>query len=555
MTSIAQKESESVPAANRVRHSLHLSLHHDCLVPILLFVVSFAYLTAFRHYSSLEPDEGIVLQGAERILRGEIPYRDFFSFYTPGSFYFVAFLFRLLGDSLVVARMSLAVAGAACSVITYALARRVCSRGIALFAASLTTAAGFAYRFLVLHNWYSTLLACLAIYAALRSLESHKTYWALATGCFASLTVLFEQSKGAGLCLGLALGLVSLRIAGRGPVLRRPEIAGILCGWSLPLLVVFTYFGAHRSLMIMLQDWAWPLRNYTAANHVPYGWQNWSDSARNTIYTGPVWMRVLKILAVSPGFFVPVLPLVGIGLFGYWVMQLRDQKAALEDCKYYVLVSAVLSGLLLSVVIVRADIIHFMYLAPLWNVLLAWILGSRHLASRAPAKVGPHLIPYVSLAFGMMGLAVLLTATGARNRIETRRGIITTGEKDTVIEYVQAHVLPDQEILVYPYLPLYNYLTSTRSPSPYDYFQVGMNTPQQAQKIIASLQSHEVRAVLFEPSFSNKFSNSWPGTPLSAIAREPIADYIVHNYRLCRLLNSASEWQFEYMVRKDTPCP
>ena len=116
-------------AASEVRDALPSPSGRDRLLPVLLFVVSFAYLASFHHYSSLEPDEGIVLRGAERILRGEVPYRDFFSFYTPGSFYLVALLFRFLGDSLVVARMSLAVAGAACSVITYLLARRVCSRG------------------------------------------------------------------------------------------------------------------------------------------------------------------------------------------------------------------------------------------------------------------------------------------------------------------------------------------------------------------------------------------------------------------------------------------
>src|SRR5438445_11969167 len=168
MTSIVQRESESVPAANVVPDLPPSSSDRDRLVPVLLFVVSFAYLAVFRHYSSLEPDEGIVLQGAERIMRGEVPYRDFFSFYTPGSFYLVALLFRFLGDSLVVARMSLAVAGAACSVITYLLALRVCSRGISLFAASLTTATGFAYRFLVLHNCYSSSLVCFALYAAVR---------------------------------------------------------------------------------------------------------------------------------------------------------------------------------------------------------------------------------------------------------------------------------------------------------------------------------------------------------------------------------------------------
>src|SRR5260370_34153395 len=116
-------------------------------IPLLVFLLSVAYLCIFCRYTSLEPDEGIVLCGAERILRGEVPYRDFFSFYTPGSFYLVALVFRIFGDSLVAARLSLAVAGTVCSLVTYLLARRVCPRGIALFAAAPTTPAGVPYRF------------------------------------------------------------------------------------------------------------------------------------------------------------------------------------------------------------------------------------------------------------------------------------------------------------------------------------------------------------------------------------------------------------------------
>src|SRR6266481_789053 len=179
------------------------------VIPFLVFSLSLGYLLAFSRYSSLEPDEGILLQGGQRILDGQIPYRDFFSFYTPGSFYLLAAMYKVFGDLFVVARLSLAITGAVCSAVTYLLARRVCSSGFALFAAALATIAGVAYRFLVLHNWYSTLLACLAIYAAVRLLESRKPAWAFATGSLASLTLLFEQSKGAGLFLGLSIGFLT----------------------------------------------------------------------------------------------------------------------------------------------------------------------------------------------------------------------------------------------------------------------------------------------------------------------------------------------------------
>src|SRR5579863_4789911 len=176
MPSTTHSEPNLIEARTRSGVSLLTSsTRAERVIPLLVFLLSVSYLCIFCRYTSLEPDEGIVLMGAERILRGEVPYRDFFSFYTPGSFYLVALVFKVFGDSLVVARISLAIAGAACSVVTYLLSRRVCPRGIALFAAGLTTVAGLPYRFLVLHNWYSTALACLTLYAAVQLLKSRNS--------------------------------------------------------------------------------------------------------------------------------------------------------------------------------------------------------------------------------------------------------------------------------------------------------------------------------------------------------------------------------------------
>ncbi len=139
---------------------------------LLFFLLSFIYLCLFRRFTAMEPDEGILLQGAQRVLSGQIPYQDFFSFYTPGSYYTLALLFKVFGDAMIVARTALAFAGALLSLITYLLARRVCSRGVALLMAALATLTSLPYRFLTLHNWDSTVLACLAIYCAVRLLET-----------------------------------------------------------------------------------------------------------------------------------------------------------------------------------------------------------------------------------------------------------------------------------------------------------------------------------------------------------------------------------------------
>jgi hypothetical protein len=459
-------------------------------------------------------------------------------------------LFRTLGNSFVVARIALAVAGALCSVITYLLARRVCSREVSIFAAVIATAAGTAFRFLVLHNCYSTLMACFALYAALRVIEETTLRWALATGSFATVTFLFEQSKGGGLALGLALGFALLH-----KKLRRSVVAVMLVGTVCPFALTAGYFARQHALRQMISSWFWPLRHYQTANHVPYGWQNWSDPSRDVIFrTGPWPARIAKVVAVSPGSLVPVLPLIAIGLLVYWAMR-SGKQAENSRRPYYVIVCSALAGLLLSVVIVRSDILHFMYLAPLWYVVLAWILGAQPQASGLLAKARPALVAYTSAAFGMLGFAILLATTGAHNWIETRRGRLVTSEPDTVIPFVQAHIASGENFLVYPYLPLYNYLTATRSPAAYDFFQPGMNTTEQAKGFIASLVSTRTSAVLFEPWFAEKFATSWPETPIADIANDPIANYIVRDFKVCAMLHSPGGWRFQYMVKKNRPCP
>jgi 4-amino-4-deoxy-L-arabinose transferase-like glycosyltransferase len=529
----------------------------ELLLVLALFLLSFFYLCLFRRYTTMEPDEGILLQGAQRLLAGQVLYRDFFSFYTPGSYYVLALLFKIFGSSLPVARTALALAGAILSVITYLLARRVCSRAVALTMAALATLTTLPYRFLILHNWDSTLWACLALYSAVRLLEMPRRKWAFALGLFSSLTVLFEQSKGTGLCLGLGIGFLAIWfVQGRRSMPNRSELLALVIGFAGPIAITFAYFASQHADSTMLADWLWPLEHYSRANRVPYGYQNWSDDARHQLFgTGALPERLIKVLAISPCFWIPVLPLIAVGLLAYWIVRARHNSAADEKSAYYVIMAAGFAGISLSTVVVRADIIHFMYLQPLNCLLLAWLLDGRDLPGSLVRSARPLLTAYVVIALGMFGFVSLLGARAAHNQVATRRGVVTTGRKDTVVEYVQAHVPEGGTVFVYPYLPLYYYLTGTFSPGRYDYFQPGMHTREQAGEIVRELATRRVGVVLFETDFSDKVSDSWPGTPWTAIAEDPVADYIVRNYRACRVLTSPAEWRFLFMVRKDLLCP
>src|SRR5258708_20343305 len=103
MDSTAHSQSADMHGVVRDPSNSTLATFLDHVTPILVFLFSLAYLCAFVRYSSLEPDEGILLQAGQRILEGQIPYRHFFSFYTPRSFYLLAASFTISPASFLVA--------------------------------------------------------------------------------------------------------------------------------------------------------------------------------------------------------------------------------------------------------------------------------------------------------------------------------------------------------------------------------------------------------------------------------------------------------------------
>ncbi len=519
-----------------------------------IFILSFTYLCVFRRFTMMEPDEGILLQGAQRILQGQILYRDFFSFFTPGSYYLLAFLFKLFGSSFLVARTALVFVGAVYSVFTYLVARRVCSRSSSLFAAAVVTATTLPYRFFVLHNWDSTLWACLALYCSLRLIDRASWKWSFAAGTFASLTFLFEQSKGAGLILGLVTGFMIIRFL-KLRALSDYHLSASLVGFALPFIITVVYFGSRHSLREMIADWTWPLAHYSTANRVTYGYQGWSEATRHALFASGPWLaRVFYAITFSPALWIPLLPLLAIALLIYWIGRTRRSNEQSPKSVYYILTCASLGGLLLSIVLVRADIIHFIYLQPGCCLVLAWVVDGRDIPGEWFRKARLFLVVCFAVSLGMFSLPLLMRAARAPYEISTRRGRVKMTAKNAVLDYVQVRVKPGETVFVYPYLPLYYFLTNTQNPTRYEYFQLGMNTAEQANEILADLKSKRPGTVLFESSFPLKIPTSWPGTPLREVANDPISDYILEQYKTCKVLHSPEQWQFLFMARNDMPC-
>jgi hypothetical protein len=118
-------------------------------------------------------DEGIWLNGAERLLSGERLYSDFFEFLPPGSFLIVEGWFRIVGQSFFAARILAMLTIAGIAYFTY-LSCLEASKHLVISAASALAWAIWSqlvWNLQVSHHWFTTLLSMISAWAAIRSIR------------------------------------------------------------------------------------------------------------------------------------------------------------------------------------------------------------------------------------------------------------------------------------------------------------------------------------------------------------------------------------------------
>src|SRR6185369_8063609 len=113
-------------------------------------------------------DEGLVAQSAYRIYLGQVPFRDYFTALTPGSYYWYAILFKLFGPSFLVLRLGVMAASLSLLMATWlVLAKfRVTSLPAYLVPACFLAYFGGPCWFIASHHWLSAVL-CIAAFALL----------------------------------------------------------------------------------------------------------------------------------------------------------------------------------------------------------------------------------------------------------------------------------------------------------------------------------------------------------------------------------------------------
>lgn len=104
----------------------------------LFFCVILFIWIRFHHFNIvLERDEGEYAYAAQEILRGKLPYKDFYNMKFPGVYYFNAFIFFLFSDSVPVLKIILLLLNFCSACFIYGIARRWYNKQIGKLSAGI----------------------------------------------------------------------------------------------------------------------------------------------------------------------------------------------------------------------------------------------------------------------------------------------------------------------------------------------------------------------------------------------------------------------------------
>lgn len=172
---------------------------------INLFILFILFLFAFNYflYGTLclcfpyrNYDDAIVLYGAELVSKGKIPYRDFWTIYSPGVFYLLAFNFKLFGVTLGSSRILSAIILTLVTISIYIVIEKLSNPLYALIG-FLLSVLYFKKDIAYLRAYQVAFLFCILSSLILwKYLDNEKKRWIFISGVLNGIVFLFRYDFG-----------------------------------------------------------------------------------------------------------------------------------------------------------------------------------------------------------------------------------------------------------------------------------------------------------------------------------------------------------------------
>ena len=323
ITSAATVKEQDMSRAERLKGIIF------ALAVLVITATLFGWL--FNRESVLNYSIGYNLYGAERVVDGETPYRDFHTLYPPATLYLNAAVFKLFGITLYNALLAVFVFKVLAALALYLCGAKIMPRSWAIVTAIsslIWLRPNGPFKAVPMH--YGALFLALALFFLLNSLSERKSRWLLLAGLSLGVLTLFKHNIGGYALIGtLACVLLMARNYRRALFL--------VAGFVAPIMPVLIYMAARDALLSMMR----------------------------TLLFGPGEFLVSR-LASAPSPLVPILFISWIGLCAFAIYKFRSSYGSA------IAISAICALAIIGFILVadQAEVDKLIFYAPVMIILV-----------------------------------------------------------------------------------------------------------------------------------------------------------------------------------------
>src|SRR3990167_5254928 len=485
-----------------------LSLPSLFFFSIAIFFLIFIHLHGFISY-----DDGWFLQGAKRIIDGEIPYRNFEFLYNPGGLYLNAIGFLLFGQSILASRIVALINSLIAVFLIYLVGRKIKLNKYLVFTLI------FSYIFWAPGHinfvWPVVFCLTLAIVTGFLFLKNSETKsnskLILLVGFLSALTFLIKQNFGLAIFLADIVLLILLK-----KYRNLKSFLNFFLGHAIVIFLQLLYFLKTESLVIYLKQ----IYYFTYIKIFKEGILN---SPLPWEYPGNILFKIAKT-----GFYA--LPLI-ISIYAFLIIFRKKKNDILL---FFPLVS--IFYYLFSI----RPTTDFVHLPPLIAVSLIPLVLISLYEKRRLIKLGSLvlLIGFLTLGFYSTFFQSYYRwhppliknnyfINGPRVNIWTDKSEAESIKQ--AIKYFGEHAKNEEYTFVYNFSPAYYQILNKKNPTPYDYMHWGVLTNEVEINTVKILKQKRIVHLITDENAYKK--------------QTEIGDFIKKNYKKELIINKITIWK------------
>ncbi len=225
---------------------------------------------------------------------------------------------------------------------------------------------------------------------------------------------------------------------------------------------LYFYLGDAHSARTS-QSFTASLQNYESINSVTYAHGLFGDGVFDfwsALFRHTTWGTALSVGLILPDLLIASLPLTVLLLSIRYRSKTGNPEILLLWLAGYALLLSEFQ---------RTDMTHLIWGSPILIILFAHLLGKDRTA------FGRGAGSLVNIAAVFLALCTILVVTLGAKTVVTRRGSITVLDQNApeVLGFLDREVKPGEEIFVYPYSPLYYFLSGASDATRYSFLIYG----------------------------------------------------------------------------------